>query len=103
MNKITEFVKDLSLYWHCEGRDEYVIADLRRALLSHRHPISLGEFQQFLDKAIRMRKFSVNNYEILIGLALESVDDVVDDLKLLRDELFGVTQAVGDKRPRAGQ
>lgn len=88
MGKHAEFIEDLSMYWHCEGRDQHAVAELRRALSDERHPISTEAFQQLLCEAIRVRNFSVNEYELVTGMAFDSSDDVADDLKLLQDELF---------------
>jgi hypothetical protein len=93
MAKRAEFLKDLSTYWHCEGRDRHTIADLRRALSDLRHPISMDEFQQLLDVTIRTRECSVDEYEVITGLNFDSLDDVADDLKHLQTELFGRQRA----------
>ena len=89
MEKNKEFEEDLQLYWHCEGRDKYAVPDLRRTLLNEAHPVSLTDFSQLLEDAIRTQKYSATEYEKLTGLNFDSAVEVVEDLKLLQTELFG--------------
>lgn len=93
MDKIREFEKDITLYWHCESRDEHAIPDLRRALQNEVHPVSLEDFSLLLDDAIGTQKYSVTAYENLTGLDFDSATEIVDDLKLLQKKLFGVPSA----------
>lgn len=87
MNKLKEFERDVELFWHCESRNRTAASDLHLALSNDKHPISLEEFNLLLDVAIRTRKYSVEEYEMLIGADFENADEVADDLNLLREEL----------------
>ena len=89
MEKFNEFEKKLEVYWLCEGRDQDTANDLRKSLSHDNSVMSLDEFKRILDEAILTKIFSVERYETLTGLDFESVDEVADDLKVLRGELFG--------------
>ena len=89
MEKFSDFEKKLKVYWLCEARDQDAANDLRKSLSHDKSGMSLDEFKQILDNVILTKKFSVERYEALTGLDCDSVDGVVDDLKILRGELFG--------------
>lgn len=89
MDRRTAFDKDISLHWHCEARDQDAISDLRSALADPRHQLKLEDFRQMLAQAIRERHYSVQDYEALTGLELETVDEVAQDLRQLWRQLYG--------------
>jgi hypothetical protein len=89
MEKQVSFDKDISLYWHCEVRDQFAASDLKSALADKRHPMDAEDFRQMLAEVIRTRRYSLKQYEAMTGLDFESVDEVADDLRELWRLMYG--------------
>jgi hypothetical protein len=89
MEKQTVFDQDISLFWHCEVRDQHCIADLKLTLASELHAVSAADFREMLAQAIREPRYTVQAYEALTGLDFESVTQVAEDLSELWRALYG--------------
>ncbi len=94
MDKKISFNKDLSLYWHCESRDQFSISDLKSSLADPRHPVNEEEFRQMLSEAIRSPRYTLEQYEQMTGLDFESVDEVAADLRGLWQLMYGEDEAL---------